>query len=72
MAQKLQKKRTRLTGRIVLPGNPSYNTARMEFNRRFSKFPSLTSTIEVAAKQVGNHCIYRAIAWRCRGAASID
>lgn len=30
---------TRLTGRIVLPGNPSYNTARMEFNRRFSKFP---------------------------------
>ncbi|WP_025678193.1 FAD-binding oxidoreductase [Paenibacillus polymyxa] len=39
MAQKLQKKSTRLTGRIVLPGNPSYNTARMEFNRRFSKFP---------------------------------
>ncbi|AUS29379.1 FAD-binding oxidoreductase [Paenibacillus sp. P2(2022)] len=39
MAQKLQKKSTRLTGRIVLPSNPSYNTARMEFNRRFSKFP---------------------------------
>lgn len=39
MAQKLQKKSTRLTGRIVIPGNPSYNTARMEFNRRFSKFP---------------------------------
>ncbi len=39
MAQKLQKKSTRLTGRIVFPGNPSYNTARMEFNRRFSKFP---------------------------------
>ncbi|QDY84828.1 FAD-binding oxidoreductase [Paenibacillus polymyxa] len=39
MAQKLQEKNTRLTGRIVLPGNPSYNTARMEFNRRFSKFP---------------------------------
>ncbi|WP_342548001.1 FAD-binding oxidoreductase [Paenibacillus sp. FSL P2-0089] len=39
MAQKLKKKSTRLTGRIVIPGNPSYNTARMEFNRRFSKFP---------------------------------
>ncbi|WDZ57669.1 FAD-binding oxidoreductase [Paenibacillus polymyxa] len=39
MAQKLQKKSTRLTGRIVIPGNPSYNMARMEFNRRFSKFP---------------------------------
>lgn len=39
MAQKLKKRSTRLTGRIVIPGNPSYNTARMEFNRRFSKFP---------------------------------
>ncbi|MGG4501288.1 FAD-binding oxidoreductase [Paenibacillus polymyxa] len=39
MTQKLQKKSTRLTGRIVIPGNPSYNMARMEFNRRFSKFP---------------------------------
>ncbi|KKD55928.1 MULTISPECIES: FAD-binding oxidoreductase [Paenibacillus] len=39
MAQKLQKKSTRLTGRIVIPRNPSYNMARMEFNRRFSKFP---------------------------------
>lgn len=39
MAQKRKKAGTRLTGRIVLPGNPSYNAARMEFNRRFSKFP---------------------------------
>ncbi|ADO59332.1 FAD-dependent oxidase [Paenibacillus polymyxa M1] len=42
MAQKLQKKSTRLTGRIVLPGNPSYNTARMEFNRGdYVNFPDL-------------------------------
>ncbi|OPA79492.1 dehydrogenase [Paenibacillus selenitireducens] len=39
MAQNRKKAGTRLTGRIVLPGNPSYNAARMEFNRRFSKFP---------------------------------
>lgn len=39
MGQHRKKARTRLTGRIVLPGNPSYNAARMEFNRRFSKFP---------------------------------
>ncbi|CAG7643105.1 putative FAD-linked oxidoreductase YvdP [Paenibacillus solanacearum] len=32
---------TRLTGRIVFPGNPSYHAARMEFNRRFSKFPKV-------------------------------
>ncbi|TVX89762.1 FAD-binding oxidoreductase [Paenibacillus agilis] len=30
---------TQLTGRIVFPDNPTYNAARMEFNRRFSKFP---------------------------------
>lgn len=41
MAQKLKKTSTQLTGRIVIPGNPSYNTARMEFNRRFSKFPKV-------------------------------
>ncbi|MCM3746104.1 FAD-binding oxidoreductase [Paenibacillus pasadenensis] len=39
MAQNRKKTGTRLTGRIVFPDNPSYNTARMEFNRRFSKFP---------------------------------
>ncbi|NRR03909.1 FAD-binding oxidoreductase [Brevibacillus sp. RS1.1] len=39
MAQKRKKAGTRLTGRIVLPGDRSYNAARMEFNRRFSKFP---------------------------------
>lgn len=41
MAQNRKKAGTRLTGRIVLPGNPSYNAARMEFNRRFSKFPRI-------------------------------
>ncbi|KQL45284.1 dehydrogenase [Brevibacillus choshinensis] len=30
---------TRLTGRIVVPGDPAYNQARMEFNKRISKFP---------------------------------
>ncbi|UHA75413.1 FAD-binding oxidoreductase [Paenibacillus sp. 481] len=39
MAQNREKTGTKLTGRIVLPGNPTYNTARLEFNRRFSKFP---------------------------------
>ncbi|SDS83924.1 FAD/FMN-containing dehydrogenase [Paenibacillaceae bacterium GAS479] len=39
MAQNRKKTSTRLTGRIVFPDNPSYNAARMEFNRRFSKFP---------------------------------
>lgn len=39
MAQNRKKARTRLTGRIVLPGSSSYNIARMEYNRRFSKFP---------------------------------
>ncbi|ACT04838.1 FAD-binding oxidoreductase [Paenibacillus sp. JDR-2] len=39
MAQSRKKKGTRLTGRIVFPGNPSYNAARTEYNRRFSKFP---------------------------------
>ncbi|WP_243644466.1 FAD-binding oxidoreductase [Paenibacillus pinisoli] len=39
MAQSRRKTGTRLTGRIVLPGSPTYNKARMEFNRRFSKFP---------------------------------
>lgn len=39
MAQNRKKVGTRLTGRIVLPGNSSYNAARIEFNRRFSKFP---------------------------------
>jgi hypothetical protein len=41
MTQKLKKTSTQLTGRIVYPGNPLYNTARMEFNRRFSKFPKV-------------------------------
>lgn len=41
MPHKLTKTSTRLTGRIVVPGNPSYNTARMEFNRRFNKFPKI-------------------------------
>lgn len=31
--------RTRLTGRIVFPDDPTYIAARMEFNRRFNKFP---------------------------------
>ncbi|MFF2089865.1 FAD-binding oxidoreductase [Paenibacillus sp. NPDC058174] len=39
MAPNRKRTRTRLTGRIVFPGNPSYNAARMEYNRRFSKFP---------------------------------
>jgi len=39
MVQHRKKTGTQLTGRIVVPGNPSYNMARMEFNRRFSKFP---------------------------------
>ncbi len=39
MAQNRKKTGTQLTGRIVFPDNPSYNAARMEFNRRFSKFP---------------------------------
>ncbi|REK71931.1 FAD-binding oxidoreductase [Paenibacillus paeoniae] len=39
LAQNRRKAGTRLTGRIVRPGNPSYRTARLEFNRRFSKFP---------------------------------
>ncbi|AZS17883.1 FAD-binding oxidoreductase [Paenibacillus lutimineralis] len=39
MAQNRKKTGTRLTGRIVLPGSSSYNMARMEYNRRFSKFP---------------------------------
>lgn len=39
MAQNRKQARTRLTGKIVLPGSPSYNRARMEYNRRFSKFP---------------------------------
>lgn len=39
MAQNRNKAKTRLTGKIVLPGSSSYNAARMEFNRRFSKFP---------------------------------
>ncbi|RJX37116.1 FAD-binding oxidoreductase [Paenibacillus pinisoli] len=39
LAQSRRKTGTRLTGRIVLPGSPTYNKARMEFNRRFSKFP---------------------------------
>lgn len=39
MAHNRKKPGTRLTGRIVVPGSPSYNAARMEYNRRFSKFP---------------------------------
>ena len=39
MAKQKKKGATRLTGRIVRPGNPSYHKARMEYNRRFSKFP---------------------------------
>ena len=39
MAINRKKAATQLTGRIVLPGNPSYKAARMEYNRRFSKFP---------------------------------
>ncbi|OZB95529.1 FAD-binding oxidoreductase [Paenibacillus sp. XY044] len=41
MKQKREKAGTPLTGRIVVPGNPSYNAARMEYNRRFSKFPRI-------------------------------
>ncbi|MCS7463314.1 FAD-binding oxidoreductase [Paenibacillus doosanensis] len=41
MTQNRKKTGTRLTGRIVFPGNPSYNAARMEYNRRFSKFPKV-------------------------------
>ncbi|PQP88354.1 FAD-dependent oxidoreductase, partial [Paenibacillus sp. AR247] len=41
MTQKRNTACTPLTGRIVVPGNPSYNTARMEYNRRFSKFPRI-------------------------------
>jgi len=39
MAQNRKKTGTQLTGRNVFPDNPSYNAARMEFNRRFSKVP---------------------------------
>jgi FAD/FMN-containing dehydrogenase len=28
-----------LTGRLVFPGDPDYDTARMDYNTRFSKFP---------------------------------
>jgi len=28
-----------LTGRIVLPGDPQYNSARQEFNTVFNRFP---------------------------------
>ncbi|CQR59076.1 hypothetical protein PRIO_6729 [Paenibacillus riograndensis SBR5] len=41
MAQKLKNKSTRLTGRIVIPGKPSYNTARMEFKGDYVNFPDL-------------------------------
>lgn len=41
MTQKRNTAGTPLTGRIVVPGDPSYNTARMEYNRRFSKFPRI-------------------------------
>lgn len=41
MAHNRRKTGTRLTGRIVFPGNPTYNAARMEYNRRFSKFPKV-------------------------------
>ncbi|GAA0848251.1 FAD/FMN-containing dehydrogenase [Paenibacillus sp. LBL] len=39
MALKPIKAGTRLTGRVVVPGSPSYRAARMEYNRRISKFP---------------------------------
>ncbi len=32
-------KKTELTGRIVLPGEPQYDTARQEFNTFFNRFP---------------------------------
>lgn len=32
-------KEPELTGRIVVPGNPQYNSARREFNTFFNKFP---------------------------------
>ncbi|PTM59263.1 FAD/FMN-containing dehydrogenase [Desmospora activa DSM 45169] len=32
-------KEPKLTGRIVVPGNPQYNSARQEFNTFFNKFP---------------------------------
>lgn len=32
-------KEPELTGRIVLPGDPQYNTARQEFNTFFNRFP---------------------------------
>ncbi|MDU0200932.1 MULTISPECIES: FAD-binding oxidoreductase [Paenibacillus] len=41
MTQSRKKAGTRLTGRLVFPGNPTYHAARMEFNRRFSKFPKV-------------------------------
>ncbi|QOS98312.1 FAD-binding oxidoreductase [Brevibacterium sp. JNUCC-42] len=31
--------KTKLTGRIVFPGDPGYQSARQEYNRRFNKFP---------------------------------
>lgn len=30
---------TKLTGRIVVPGDPDYNEARRDFNTLFSKYP---------------------------------
>lgn len=33
------KKEPELTGRIVLPNDPLYNSARQEFNTFFNKFP---------------------------------
>lgn len=35
------KPKTKLTGHIVVPGDPLYNSARTEFNIRFSKFPGV-------------------------------
>ncbi|MEL7656214.1 MAG: hypothetical protein AAGU75_09935 [Bacillota bacterium] len=32
-------KEPELTGRIVLPRDPQYNTARLEFNTFFNRFP---------------------------------
>ncbi len=35
------KGKTKLTGRIVLPGAPDYDQARMDYNSRFSKYPKV-------------------------------
>jgi hypothetical protein len=47
----------KLTGRIVIPGNPDYELAREEFNTRYNLFPSIINFCQTA-KDVSN-----AICW---------